>query len=496
MATAVYTPSWTIPGPRPLPFIGRTINVFRYISDPIGHASRLFKQYGRIVSLAEGGGTNVFSPYDTPGTIFVYGPELIRQARTPHERWNLPPLTGPLYPLDQPPPRKATLKHFLARPWGLDGEEHRAQRKLVLPAFHHKRIAAYRDDMVAITQSVLDTWHLGTIIDVPEQLRHLTARVATKTLFGEDSIEDSGSAGRTLQHAITTLSKPLTTLLPYDVPGLPYRRFLDLLPRFDAQMRAIIQRKRATGHDDGDVLSMLLHARDEESNAALAEEEVIAWVGSLFGAGHETSSLALTWTLLLLSQHPHITADLVDELTGTLQGDPPTLDHLRPDAGHLPLLEAVVKESLRILPPAPMTWRLAAHATELGGYDIPQGAEVYGSIYHTHHMPELYSEPERFNPRRWETINPSAWEYIPFNAGPRMCIGASFALMEIKIVLAMLLQRFRMQFVPKAPIDRYGIITTGPKYGLPMIVHPQDRRFDHGVGGVRGNVREMVQLPE
>ncbi|HEU5099971.1 MAG TPA: cytochrome P450 [Roseiflexaceae bacterium] len=386
-------------------------------------------------------------------------------------------------------PRQEALKHFAARPWGTDGEEHRVQRKLVLPAFHRLRIAAYRDDMVAITQSVLNCWRVGEQVDVAEQLRHLTARVATKTLFGEDIAQDSHGAGRTVQAALATLSQPLTTLLPYDLPGLPYHRFLDLITRFDTQMRAIIQRKRAAGRDDGDVLSTLIQAHDEASGATLDEDELLAWVGSLFGASHETSSLALTWTLLLLSQHPQVAADLWDELTGVLGGAPPTVEQLT----QLPLLERVIKESMRLIPPAPFTWRYAAHPTQIGGYPIPQGTEVYTSIYQTHHMPELYAE--RFNPRRWETIEPGPWEYLPFSAGPRMCIGAGFAMMEIKIVLALLLQRYRMQFVPKLPVDRYGIITIGPKHGLPMIVHRQDRNFAAGVGGVRGNVREMVELP-
>jgi cytochrome P450 len=110
-------------------------------------------------------------------------------------------------------------------------------------------------------------------------------------------------------------------------------------------------------------------------------------------------------------------------------------------------------------------------------------------------MPELYPDPEAFNPQRWETIEPSPYEYNPFSTGPRLCIGAGFAMMEIKLVLAMLLQRNRLQFLPQVRIDRRGVIVMAPRYGLPMMVHKQDRQFAQGVGGVRGNVREMVKLP-
>ena len=162
---------------------------------------------------------------------------------------------------------------------------------------------------------------------------------------------------------------------------------------------------------------------------------------------------------------------------------------------HLPLLDRVVKESMRVLPPAPWNARVLSQPMEFGGYALPSGTEVFVSIYHTHHMPELYPQPEVFDPGRWEHITPSIFEYQPFSAGPRMCIGASFAIMEIKIILAMLVQRYRLQCLLRSTVDRSGLIVITPRGGLPMIVHKQDRQFTRGVGGIRGNVREMVTLP-
>jgi cytochrome P450 len=121
--------------------------------------------------------------------------------------------------------------------------------------------------------------------------------------------------------------------------------------------------------------------------------------------------------------------------------------------------------------------------------------EVFVSIYHTHRMPEIYPEPARFHPRRWESIEPSIFEYNHFSAGPRLCIGWQFALQEMKVVLAMLMQWIRLRCVPKLVINRTGVIVLTPEGGLPMIIHAQDRLFQHGVGGVRGNVRDMVELP-
>jgi len=132
---------------------------------------------------------------------------------------------------------------------------------------------------------------------------------------------------------------------------------------------------------------------------------------------------------------------------------------------------------------------------ELGGYLVPAHTEIFTSTYATHHLPEIYAEPERFLPGRWETITPSPFEYSPFSVGPRMCIGATFALFEMKIVLAMLLQRFRLELPAGARVDRFGFITLSPRGGLTMLAHRQDRQFSRGVGGAQGNVREMVILP-
>lgn len=156
----------------------------------------------------------------------------------------------------------------------------------------------------------------------------LTLRIVTKTLFGEDGGRAARGVGHDVVAALSLLLNPLTAMLPYDLPGLPYRHFLDLVARYDAAMRDLVARKRAAGGDDGDVLSMLLQARDEESGTTLTENEVIGHVGALFAAGHETTANTLTWTLFLLSQHPEVCAALLDELDQALGGAAPTVEQL------------------------------------------------------------------------------------------------------------------------------------------------------------------------
>ncbi|MBV9688760.1 MAG: cytochrome P450 [Ktedonobacteraceae bacterium] len=482
----------SVPGPPAMPIVGPKGNVFRFISDPVGHTSHLFKTYGPIVALAAGGGTNFYSPErNCPGTVFICGPALIRQVTTQHEIYYKYPLTATLYRKRETAPRTEPLKHVGVGLFGVNSDEHRQQRRLLMPTFHKKRIEAYRDDMVTITQQELDQWQDGEQRNICKAMQMLTMRVVTKTLFGEDIEQNGSEAVQTLQDALILLASPLTTLLPFDLPGLPYHHFLDLVGRFDGQMRAILARKRATGANGRDMLSMLIRAHDEESGATLSEDELLGHIGVFFAAGHETSANALTWTLFLLAQHPQVAADLLDELQSVLYGEAPTVEQLQ----HLPLLDRVVKESMRVLPPSPLQWRVTSQMTEIGGYALPSGTELIISTYQTHHMPEIYPQPKVFTPARWEAISPSVFEYNPFSAGPRMCIGASFAIMEIKIVLALLLQRYRLQCLPRPLVNRFGLMIITPKGGLPMIVQKQDRQFAHGVGGVRGNVREMVELP-
>lgn len=485
--------SLTVPGPSPSPIFGSVPHALRFGADSVGYTRQLFQTYGSVVSLSSGGGTNIYSSQPRcPGTVFAYGPEVVRTVATQHEIYHKYPLTGAAYRKRDISARHQPLTHFMVGLFGLNSDPHRQFRQLLMPNFHKQRIESYGNDIVAITQSILDQMLVEEQCDIVEVMRRLTIRVTTKILFGFDMDESGTKIGRLLENVFAQSSSPMFSFLPFDLPGLPYHRYLNFLEQFEDEMRSLIARKRAQDSDDGDVLSMLIAARDAESGVQLSEDELLGHVGVFFAAGYDTTAVSLSWTLFILSQHPEVFANLLDELESVLQGEAPTVEQLQ----QLPLLERVIKESMRILPAVPWNGRVTSQPTELGGYALPEGTEVFVSIYQTHHMPELYVDPEVFNPQRWETIEPTMFEYIPFSAGSRTCIGAAFALIEMKIVLAMLLQRYRLQFVPKVDVDRVGVIVMEPKYGLPMTVHQQDRQFTQGVGGVRGNVREMVKLPE
>ncbi|MEL7037406.1 MAG: cytochrome P450 [Cyanobacteria bacterium J06592_8] len=484
--------AWTIPGPAALPIIGRTTSTIRFAKDSIAYANELFKTYGKVASIIAGGRTNLYSSaLDCPGSVVGCGSEVVRQVATQSHIYHKAPLSGRLYRYKDVSERTQPLNNYGVGLFGVNDETHLQQRKLMMPAFHHQQLRSYREDMVAITESELEKMRVNEPCEITELMQRLTLRIATQSLFGEDVTQSDQNAGQLLQEILNLQKGSFTSLFPWDLPGMSFRRYLDGLHLFEAKMKEIIAEKRAKETPDADVLSMLIKARYEDTGYPLTEDELIAHTGVLFLAGHETTSNALTWTLLLLSQHPQLCNDLLDELDSVLHGEAPTVEQLQ----QLPLLERVIKESMRVITSVPWNGRVTSQDTELEGYFLPKGTEVFVSIYHTHHLPEIYPDPEAFSPQRWETINPSIYEYNPFSAGPRLCIGAAFAMMEIKIVIAMLLQRFRWEYLPVQQMDRSGFISLKPKFGLQMKVCSQDRNFGQGVGRVEGNVREMVKLP-
>ncbi|MEO0378365.1 MAG: cytochrome P450, partial [Cyanobacteria bacterium P01_A01_bin.17] len=306
---------WTVPGPPPLPVVGRKLNVARFGLDSIGVGSHLFQTYGPVVSLAAGGGTNLYSPAtDCPGSVIAYGPDIVREVATHHHIYHKCPLSGTLYRQKDKSDRTKALKTFGVGLFGVNEETHLQQRKLMAPAFHKQGIRHYRDDMVAIATSEISALEIDQPCEISQFMQRLTLRIATQTLFGDDINASDQTVGELLQEIIGTQLSPLARLLPIDIPGLPFSDYLSLLAKYEQKIQKIISQKRTQGDDGLDVLSMLIHARDQESGQQLTEDELIGHAGVIFLAGHETTANTLTWTLFLLSQHPQVSADLLDEL--------------------------------------------------------------------------------------------------------------------------------------------------------------------------------------
>jgi cytochrome P450 len=318
-------------------------------------------------------------------------------------------------------------------------------------------------------------------------MRELTLQIASAVLFSHDP-EEALPIGRLIDHWLRLSFAGPVWLFPVNIPGTPYHRLLRLAQRIEEQILAMIAKRRGSSEKHADVLSILMEARDEE-NRGMTDTELVGQTAILFMASFETTASALTWTLFLLAQHPAVMRDLMDELDGVLGGKPPDAEQL----ARLPFLANVIKESMRVLPPVPYTVRATTKYLNMGPHRVPTGARIFCSHYLTHHLPDLYPEPERFRPERWSEIDPNQYEYMPFSAGPRMCIGAMFATQLLKISLATMLQQFRFTVVPETRIDRIVRITMQPRQGLPMIISRNDRQF--AASPVQGQIREMVTLP-
>jgi cytochrome P450 len=415
--------------------------------------------------------------------VLVVGPELNRRALSDLESFRS---SGPI--MRGPTRHDSALYRISAGLTRGSDQKHQQQRRVVMPAFHKGAVGSYCDAIATTTDRYLDGWSFGQNVDMWREIRKLILLVANKTLFDLKDPEAASALGTMIQEWFTLNFSLATWLIPVKLPGLPYCRLHNHAERLERELLRVISEKRADATCGSDVLSLLTRAQHDGD--PMSDAELVSLATILFAASYETTVNALTWTLFLLAQHPSIMADLLDELDGTLKGGPPTSDQL----DHLPFLEAVIKESMRILPPVPFVARVATGPVELGGLSLRRGDWVACSIYMTHRLPDLYFEPEQFRPGRWFEINPTPYEYLPFGAGPYSCIGYNFAKSVIKISLAMILQRFRLTVVPGTRIDRLVQVTMRPKYGMPMTVHQQDRRF-HAVP-VTGNIHEMVRLTE
>lgn len=351
-----------------------------------------------------------------------------------------------------------------------DGSDWQRQRRMVQPAFGRSRMEGYAEAMVDEAARTVDGWRDGEVRDVSADMMALTLRVVGRTLFGHDASGDVGDVAGAMQAFQESLAVP--DLLPKWVPS-PWRRRLDrAVATLDRIIHGMIERRQAEGAGAvrSDLLQMLVDARDEEGDGrGLSLREMRDQLVTLFLAGHETTSHALTWTLYLLSQNPAAERALHAELDAVLGGRAPTLSDL--DA--LPYTEQVIKESMRLYPPVYMVARQAAEDTEIGGHRVPKGSEVVLWIYMTHRDPRWFADhaafrPERFAPEAEAALPKLAW--LPFGAGPRACIGRAFAMVEARLLLAVIAQRHRLSLVPGHPVEAQPRVTLVPKHGMRMTV--------------------------
>jgi len=436
-----------IPTIRGLPGIG---SLAENNKDRLGFLLRVAHECGDIGSFRMG-------PFTA---VLLNAPELIHSVLVEHA-----------YDFD-----KGAVVHKALRPVignGLlnsEGDLHRRQRKLMAPAFQPRHIVSYAESMVSYGQRMQEGWNDGATIDIGHEMTKLTMSIVGKVLFDAEVLTESDELGAAMTSALEYITYIGSHLLPlplsWPLPrNLRTRRALALLR---SRMQEMIDERRESSEEKDDLLSILLRTR-EEDGTSMSDEQIRDEAVTLFAAGHETVATALTWAWYLLAKHVEVYQQVQQEVDRVLQGRIPTYT----DLTSLPYTLQVLKETMRLYPPAYGFGRVALHDVEVDSYVIRAGQGALVSPYTLHRRPDSFPNPEQFEPERFTPENEKRlprYAYLPFSAGPRICIGNHFALMEGHLLLTTLAQHITFEVMPGQRVELDPQVTLRPKSGIKMMV--------------------------
>ncbi|ERN42138.1 cytochrome P450 [Rubidibacter lacunae KORDI 51-2] len=353
---------------------------------------------------------------------------------------------------------------------GSDGDFWTRQRKLTQPTFHQRRIVAFGELMVKATEKMLVDWKENAVRDIHRDMMDLTLDIVMQALL---NVNIEGKEAKAIARALDLSMKWFSQqqkrgfLLPINIPLPLTRRYFASVREMDGFIFKLIQQRRVSSEDTGDLLSMLLHVKDETDGSQMSDRQLRDELATLMLAGHETTANALTWTWMLLAQNPQVEAKLHQELDVVLQGRLPSAA----DLPHLTFAQNILKESMRLYPPIVLMARSAIQDYVLMGCRIPKKCIVLMSPWVMHRSDRYFEDPLSFQPERWENDMEKRLPkctYFPFGEGPRICIGKSFAQMESILILATIAQRYRLRLETEHEIVPFPSITLRPRDGLQM----------------------------
>ena len=344
------------------------------------------------------------------------------------------------------------------------------QRRLAQPAFHRQRVAAMADTMVDCTLRMLERWErvaaAGETVDLVAEMMSLTQAILVRTMFSMDLGATADIVNRTWPIINQRIGETFwSTAVERKLPLPANRRYRRALSELEAVVYRIIAERRGSRQEAPDLLSMLLSARDEETGEGMTDRQLRDEVMTMLLAGHETTSLALSWTYYLLSQHPDIERRIADEVDRVIGDARPTFAHVE----GLTWTRRTFEESLRLYPPAWGFSRLALGDDEIGGFPVRKGSIAFVIPFVLHRRPKLWPDPQRFDPERFTPEREAArprFAYIPFGGGPRGCIGNQFAMLEAQLIVATIAQRYRVGLAPNQKIQPRALITLRPTPGI------------------------------
>ncbi len=437
----------TLPG---APLLGNAQEVSR---DVLAAFSRAFAEHGDLVRLKIGTGTLYLASHpDLAQQVLVEGGATflkMEQAGRPSQGLGL---LGGMGLLTNP-----DFKHW------------RSQRRMMQPMFHRARLAAMGDQMTQAAAQMIRRWETLETVDIDAEMLHVTMDIICRTMFSTDISGDAGRAAQASEVALQFLTRLIFSAvkLPVTWPLPGNRRFARAVATIDEIIYGLIDARAGHVGQFGDLLDMLLEARDADTGEPMSRQQVRDEVVTVFSAGHETTAHSLAWTWYLLAQHPEILATVQAELDTVLAGRPPTTA----DLNLLPYTTQTFQEAMRLYPAAPVIPRRIEGQAELGGYALQGPARVITSVYNIHRHPDFWPDPLHFDPLRFSpenSVGRHRLAYMPFGAGSRMCIGNHLAMMEGVLLLATVGQKYSLELLGSAPVIPKIAITLQPVGGIPM----------------------------
>ena len=462
-----------IPGPSPAPILGWLPAILKFAFQPLTTLEELRKKYGNMVRLG-------FGKYPA---VMVFDPESHRQIlRDPDSFY--------AYDLDLVPvnfPEGSSIRDVTTGMPLMNGERHDDHRSALLPYLHKKFITRYHDACVEVTNRKIADWKVGEEVDIRAEMERLAIWIATAPVLGLDPEKEGEAIGMHLERTMKILFNPFTLLFPYDIPGLPFHSLMKNADEMKRIVRGVVASKKEEGLTGDDILSIMIQMHEEDPER-MSENELLGHTTTMFRGGYNPNGMALYWTIFLLSQHPEAMKNVLAELDQAMGGNEPTSESVE----KLPWLEGAIKEAMRLFPAGTWTGRLAMRDFELDSHPLPKGTWVVMSPYVIHRVPEIFPDPYRFKPERWHSEYHTAYEFMPFSAGPRYCIGTSLGMLQLKVSLSIMLQRYSFTLKPGTNVDCSGLNSIRPKAGLPMIVN---LRNDNPVSTpFKGNVHKIVHF--
>ena len=448
-------------------------NLFLFWASPTGYMQSLYDHFGDVVPIGF-----------RPTNVFAFGPKRNHEVLSNTEVFQNHSYDDISYISHS----KDYARELTMGLGFMNGPEHRKRRRLLQPSFLRESVDRYTTIFVSLTEKFIASWDQRETFEIYEEMEDLVMTAGVQTIMGLESNPTAEKIKDLFEEVFGLMFSIPYALFPYNLPGTVYRRAGFATRKLSAAITELIERRRAAGAQGNDILSQLIRLQSE--NPEFTDTDVLGTTAGLFRGLYPNLSSALVSCFFMLALHPKILQELLQELNGQLHGKPPSAE----DLDRLPFLEGVVMETMRILPPAYWLIRISREHFNLGGYDFPKGTNIILSSYVTQRMPEIYPEPHRFLPHRWIGVRHQPYAFIPFAVGVRRCLGELYAINLCKVVIATILQRYSVSFLPHSRLDLFGVRRPVPRAGTLMKIGragaatlPPD---------LRGNYKQLIRLEQ